>query len=147
MLSVIRLPSSQSASIATTAAEIPRRSAILTALLAVLLFSVSFAGAQSGAGRISGYVLDPSGSSVAGAHIEIDSAGRVRVAATTGSDGTFSVNLPAAAKYTVRVDAKGFVPVTRMLQISADTSNITLRLEKVAALDQEILRLPILRRR
>jgi hypothetical protein len=41
--------------------------------------------------------------------------------------------------YTVRVEAKGFVPVTRKMQLSGGTANLTLRLEKAAAENQEIL--------
>lgn len=95
--------------------------------------------AQNGAGWISGSVLDPSGLSVMGASVEIDSAHGTRLTATTGSDGTFFIHLPADGTYTVRVQAFGFAPVIRTMQLRAGTANLILRLQKVTAINEGIV--------
>jgi hypothetical protein len=71
-------------------------------LLVAGLFIVSFAQAQGRSGRISGTVLDPSGFSVAGAHIDAESQTGLHLTATTISDGAFSLDLPMTGMYTVR---------------------------------------------
>ena len=105
-------------------------------LVALLLFSVSSSGitwAQAGMGRITGSVLDPSGFSVAGAKIEIDSASGARLIATTDKEGSFSVAVPANGTYSVRVEAAGFVAVAHCVQnksggIAASASYCAFRL-------------------
>jgi Carboxypeptidase regulatory-like domain len=111
------------------------RSAIL--LLSVL--ACYSATAQTGAGWISGSVLDPSGLPVAGAGVELDSARGAHLTAATGSDGTFSIHLPENGLYTVRVEAHGFAPVLSTLQLSAGTANLILRLQKVTAATEDIV--------
>ncbi len=108
----------------------------------VLLLSViasSSATAQTGTGWVSGSVLDPSGLSVVGASLEISSAQGTHLTAATGSDGTFSIHLPANGMYTVRVEAPGFAPVIRTMQLSEGTTNLILRLQKVTATNQDIV--------
>ena len=84
-------------------------------------------------------MLDPSGLAVAGARVEVDSASGARLTAATGKDGSFSITLPADGACTVRVEAAGFAPVTRKMQLSANMTNLTLRLEKVSAITQEVV--------
>lgn len=109
------------------------------ALIFLGILAGGVAKPQSGTGRMSGSVLDPSGLPLVGAHVEVDSTSGARFTAVTGSDGTFSIYLPASGTYIVRVGAAGFAPIMRNLQLSAATSNVTLRLQKVSALDQEIV--------
>ena len=88
-----------------------------------MLFALActLAAAQTGTARITGTVLDPAGRPVAGAHIELDSASGAPITATTGAEGEFTVALSAWGDYTARVQAQGFAPVTRKLQLSAAT--------------------------
>jgi Carboxypeptidase regulatory-like domain len=109
------------------------------AILFLGVVASGIAKAQTGAGLISGSVVDPSGLSVAGAHVEADSASGARLIVITASDGGFSIHLPTAGTYTVRVEAAGFAPVTRRMQLSAGTANLTLRLQKVASKTEEIV--------
>ena len=74
-----------------------------------------------------------------GAHIEIDSASRLRLAATTGVDGSFAFSLPAWGVYTLRLEATGFATVTRKLELSAETVTLTLRFERVSAINRDVI--------
>jgi hypothetical protein len=107
--------------------------------LALLTFVGVVAGAQSGGGRCSGTVLDPGGRAVAGARVELDSASGARLRTTTGSDGAFRIDVPAWGAYTVRVAAKGFSPIERKMDLSAATTELTLRLEAVAGAAEEVI--------
>ncbi|WP_263358954.1 TonB-dependent receptor [Acidicapsa ligni] len=107
-------------------------------LFLAAIFIAGSAVAQSGATRISGSVLDPAGMSVVGAHVEVDSVSGARSTATSGRDGGFSIDLPAAGKYTVRVEAEGFAPVMYKMQLNVDTPNLTLRLQKISIAKEEI---------
>ncbi|MGA3082631.1 MAG: carboxypeptidase-like regulatory domain-containing protein, partial [Terracidiphilus sp.] len=106
--------------------------------LSIIAF-IFAASAQGGAGIVSGTVLDPAGKPVAGAQVEFNSAAGARISCTAGSDGAFEIPLPAWGAYTVRVEAAGFAPVTRKLNLSAETASLTLRLEQVAAVSQEVV--------
>ena len=110
-------------------------------LIAVLLsfFAVGMIAAQTVAGRLSGSVLDPSGRSVAGANVEADSSFGAHLTDITGSDGSFAIELPAWGAYTVRVEAAGFAALTRKTQLSAESASLTLRLDKVSAVSEEVV--------
>jgi len=108
------------------------------ALLLGVLASFS-ATAQTRAGWISGFVLDPSGLSVVGATVEADSAQGAHLTATTGSDGTFSIQLPANGLYTVRVEAPGFDQVISTMRLSVGAANLLLRLQKVSEANQSVV--------
>ena len=109
----------------------------------VVLASSLFALAQSNVARIAGTVLDPAGRSVAGAHIGIQSESAAALTGITGNDGGFTIALPAWGTYTVRVDAAGFAPVTRKIELSAPTSGsaayLNLRLEQVTAVGEQVV--------
>jgi hypothetical protein len=109
----------------------------------VVLASSLFALAQSNVARIAGTVLDPAGRSVAGAHIGIQSEAAAALTGITGNDGGFTIALPAWGTYTVRVDAAGFAPVTRKIELSAPTSGsaayLNLRLEQVTAVGEQVV--------
>jgi hypothetical protein len=104
-----------------------------------LALACALAAAQTGAVRINGTVLDPGGRPVGGARVEFESGSGQRLASTTGPDGGFHLALPAWGACTVRVEAAGFAAVTRRLQLSAETANLTLRLEQVAAASEEVI--------
>jgi len=95
--------------------------------------------AQTSVARIAGTVLDPAGRPVTGAHVTLDSASAARRSGTTGNDGAFSVALPSWGSYAVRVEAAGFVPVTRKVELIAAAASLTLRLEKVSAATEEVI--------
>ena len=97
------------------------------------------ASAQTGAARVAGTVLDPTGRPVAEAQVEFDSASGAHLTGTTGSDGGFTVDLPAWGAYTVRVDAQGFAPIVRKVVLSASAASLSLRLEQVAAVAEEVI--------
>jgi hypothetical protein len=109
------------------------------AVLVASLCATSVARAQLGAFHISGSVQDPAGLSVAGAYVEVDSTNSPHLTATTGSDGRFSIDVPAAGRYAVRVSARGFAPETSKLQLNAETANLTLHLQKISAANAEIV--------
>jgi hypothetical protein len=108
-------------------------------VLALIMVIATVAMGQTRGGRVSGTVVDPSGFTVAGAHVEIDSASGARRTATSGSDGDFTINLPTAGTYTVRVESTGFAEVARVMQLSGDMTNLTLRLQKASAVSDEIV--------
>jgi len=99
----------------------------------------ALAEAQTDGVRICGTVLDPAGRPVAGARLEFDFASGALQKGATGSDGSFTIALPAWGVYAVRVEAAGFAPVTRQVQLSADAASLALRLERVAAAAEEVV--------
>jgi hypothetical protein len=111
---------------------------IVVSILFILASALSLA-AQTGAARVSGTVLDPAGRPVAAAHVEFDSAAGARLSSTTGSDGAFAIALPAWGSYTVSAEARGFATVTRKLDLSIKAASLTLRLEKVTAVAEEVI--------
>jgi hypothetical protein len=76
---------------------------------------------------------------VSGARIELDSASGARLLATTGSDGSFAVSLPAWGTYTAHVEAAGFAEISRILDLTTSTATITLKLERVVGASQEVV--------
>jgi hypothetical protein len=97
------------------------------------------AAAQTAAGWVSGSVLDPSGLPVVGAGVQLDAAQGTHLTAATGSEGTFSIQLPASGIYTARVEAAGFAPVVRTMQLNVGSANLILRLEKVTTANEDVV--------
>jgi hypothetical protein len=108
-------------------------------LLALAALACAVATAQSGRARISGTVLDPAGQPVAGARVEMESAAGVRLASTTGSDGRFTLTLPAWGAYGARVQAYGFAPIARRMELRATAATLQLRLEQIAATSEQVV--------
>lgn len=109
-------------------------------LLLIFTFATTSAAvAQTSAPHINGTVLDPGGRIVSGAHVDLDSESGARLSAATGSDGSFAISLPAWGAYTVRVEAAGFAPVTRKLDLSPATTTVTLRLDRVARASEKVV--------
>ena len=94
---------------------------------------------QAAAGQMSGSVLDPHGLAIAGAHVEFDTPEGSRLNTTTGSGGKFSIRLPVSGSYTVHVQAVGFATITRKMQSSTDNLPLTLQLQAVSQLNQEVV--------
>ena len=116
---------------------------IVILLFAALAFSLATAAqipaALPGVARVSGTVLDPSGRPVVGARVEFDSATGARVSSVTGGDGRFNVTLPAWGEFVVHIESKGLRPITRKIQLNAETASLTLRLEQVAGAAEEVI--------
>ncbi|HEY1257400.1 MAG TPA: carboxypeptidase-like regulatory domain-containing protein, partial [Terracidiphilus sp.] len=104
----------------------------------ILLFSIA-AAAQNGAKTVSGTVLDPAGRPVVGAAVELNSTSGAQRKCTTGSGGGFAALLPEWGLYTVRVHHPGFAPVTQKIELNAETAFVVLRLERVAAVTEEVV--------
>jgi Carboxypeptidase regulatory-like domain len=111
---------------------------IVVLAIFVPIFALA-AMAQTGIARINGTVLDPGARPFEGAHIELDSAKGSRLTCITGADGGFSIALPAWGAFTVRVDAAGFAPLTRKVDVNAANASIQLQLEQVAAASEEVI--------
>jgi hypothetical protein len=92
----------------------------------------------SGAGAVTGVVLDPAGRPVAAAQVEADS-GAART--TTGSDGRFVLGELAAGETTLRVRRIGFELARATVQVAArDTVRAEVRLKAATtALSQVVV--------
>jgi hypothetical protein len=110
----------------------------LSALL-LIAFVCCIAAAQTGQFPVSGSVLDPAGHPVAGAQIELEPTSHAPLSAKTGDDGAFFIDLPGPGAYFVRVHAPGFAALTRVVQISAQNTRLTLRLEELSAAREEVI--------
>lgn len=109
-----------------------------------MLFAVAFAvlgaaGAQSGAARVAGMVLDPAGRPVGGARVALDCESGARVRSTTGRDGRFTAALTAWGACSAHVQAAGFAELTRAVEWSAGTPEVELRLERVATAAENVI--------
>lgn len=111
---------------------------IIIPLLTILACAPALA-AQYRFARIEGTVTDPLGRLVPAAHVEFDSASGLRVASTTGTDSAFTIQLPEWGKYRVLVESAGFAPVARKMQFSAETTNLSMRLEHLTTTTEEII--------
>ncbi len=100
---------------------------ILSCLRVTLTCALAFAlspllVAQTGSGSIRGQVTDPSGAAVTNAAVQVTSASGQTLTTKTNGTGMYEVKDLAPAKYTVKVDAKGFTPyLTEELEIVAGT--------------------------
>jgi hypothetical protein len=107
---------------------------------AIFILACAFqAVAQTGAARVNGTVLDPAVHPLAGARVELDSASGAHLTGTTAGDGGFTIALPAWGAYTVRVEAAGFAPITRKLDLNAANASLQLRLEHLAGAVEEVV--------
>jgi hypothetical protein len=84
-------------------------------------------------------VLDPAGRPVAWVQITMESASGARVAAVSDASGEFTLTLPTWGAYTAQVEATGFDVLIKNLQLSAETPSLSLRLEQVAAVAEEVI--------
>jgi Carboxypeptidase regulatory-like domain/TonB dependent receptor len=97
-------------------------------ILFVAAFSLSYAGAQTVTGSITGQVTDPSGAVVVGAKITAENvATAVQIAATTNAAGVYTIRFLPVGTYKVSVEAAGFA--------TANIPPFTLEIDQVAKVD------------
>src|SRR4029077_18496340 len=97
-------------------------------ILFVAAFSLSYAGAQTVTGSITGRVTDPSGAVVVGAKITAENvATAVQIAATTNAAGVYTIRFLPVGTYKVSVEAAGFA--------TANIPPFTLEIDQVAKVD------------
>ena len=115
-----------------------------TAVIAVVLGSVSTADAQTHLASIRGTVIDPTGSSVAGASLEIvhEPTGVSRTA-TTDTDGAFVLTQLPPGEYRIEIGRDGYkTHVNRTaLQVSQQV-HLDVRLEVGAVTEQVVVTAP-----
>ena len=123
-------------------------SAVRTAahlLSAAILFAAALIpvtlSAQATKG-LSGEVRDPLGALVPGARVELLQGTSIAATTATGLDGSFHFDLPAAARYRLRVDAPGFQPTitpagyfggTGLVEVTLATATLTDEITVTAA--------------
>jgi hypothetical protein len=98
-----------------------------------------FAQSQSAKVLVSGTVLDPARLALAGAHVEFDLASGKQLSTTTDANGRFALQLPASVDYTVHIEASGFAALSRHAVLNNAGMELTLRLERVASVNQEVV--------
>src|SRR6266436_2892074 len=122
------------------------RSAVLVALLATWLFSVS-AIAQVDAGAVRGTVTDPTGAVLANAKVTLtNNATGLSTSAVTGTDGTYTFGPVKIGSYTMSVEAAGIRKTTTHVTVNVqeqaradfrlETGSITETVEVTAAAPQ-----------
>jgi Carboxypeptidase regulatory-like domain len=108
-------------------------------ILIAFLASAMGAVAQVSSSLITGIVLDPAARPVSGARIQFDSASGTRLTVSTGIDGGFTIALPTWGAFTVRVEAHGFAPITRTLDLNPANAIVQLRLTQISTISQEVI--------
>jgi len=123
------------------AATSPRAalSALIILLLAIASAGCTLAAMAQGVRSLTGTVFDPAGRAVAGAQIQLHSASGAQIIVTTASDGKFTIELPTGAVFTARVEASGFAPITRKLDLDAANPNVDFRFQQVAATADQVI--------
>ncbi|MDT5122076.1 MAG: hypothetical protein QOC96_1558 [Acidobacteriota bacterium] len=96
-----------------------------TVLLALLLFAVPFASAQSTTGNLQGIVKDPNGAVVAGAAVKVtnNDTGQSKETTTNGEGFYRVTNLTPGDNYTVEVTAQGYAPKTEKVGVRLGLEN------------------------
>ena len=94
-----------------------RRRPLVCGVLALLALA-SPSLAQSQVSTIRGAVRDATGTGIPGATVTATSQAGVSRSATTGNDGTYSVDLPSGS-YSVSASMPGFRRVTRLVELGA----------------------------
>ncbi len=92
------------------------------ALLLLLCAAVISQAQTKGLGKIAGRIVDPDGAVISGATILI-SSGTFKKTVMTDQEGAFTVSLPPD-KYVLDVEAPGFSPVRRQLQLLDGASQL-----------------------
>jgi hypothetical protein len=115
--------------------------AIEVILLAASLFTFAAASAQSQSATVlvTGTVFDPTLLGVVGARVEFDLDSGKQYSTATDASGRFTLELPAPGDCTVRVEAAGFSALSRRVVLSNAAMELTLRLERVASVTEEIV--------
>jgi hypothetical protein len=108
-------------------------------MLASLLALLCAARAPAQQYLVHGSVLDLAGLPVAAARIEFASPSGAKQTTTAAGDGVFTVALPVPGAYTVHVEAAGFRPIARQLQLGPDAASLTLQLERLNTIVEEVV--------
>lgn len=107
------------------------RAAFLTLFILFTVSTLPIAAQDSATGALRGIVLDPGGSRLAQASIVVVNLGTgARYTATTGAEGTFTVELLPPGDYSARIEAEGMSPqVTAQLHVDVGgTAQLEFRL-------------------
>ena len=86
---------------------------------------------------ISGRVVDPQGAAVPGAQVALSADAGTPRSAVSASDGSFSFQGVAPGRYTVRVEAPGFVPATQPVDHGTSGQTISVPLQ-VAGISEDV---------
>src|SRR5215510_3740288 len=114
---------------------------VTAALVLVLALSVRAAGVV-----VLGRVIDPSGSAIPGATVDLVKAGKAVTSTVSGTDGTFRFADVAAGSYEIRVTLSGFrqsraavtvgtstpAPLTIKLMVGSTTESVEVAAEAPA---------------
>jgi hypothetical protein len=88
--------------------------------------------AQAPTGRLQGTIVDPTGAVIPGADITLKNSSGLVVAAKSGGVGEYEFRNLAPGKYTVSVNASGFVPATQEIEVAAGQltkADVTLKVQ------------------
>ncbi len=90
-----------------------RRFDLLISVFILLLATACWVSAQSAQGEITGLVKDPSGAGIPSAHVTLTNEDSgVNRSVTSGTDGRYLFAAVPVGRYSVKVEASGFKPVT-----------------------------------
>lgn len=90
-----------------------RRFYLLMSAFILLLATASWVSAQSAQGEITGLVKDPSGAGIPSAHVTLTNEDSgVSRSVSSGTDGRYLFAVVPVGRYSVKVEAPGFKPVT-----------------------------------
>ncbi len=107
--------------------------------LAMLSGASLMSMAQERGGRMAGTVVDPTDKPIAGARVKAVNGSGSTEEVTTGDDGGFVIDQLKWGSYTVRVKAAGFAAVAYKEEVSLQSTNVTLRLERLAGVTEEVI--------
>ncbi|HET7695149.1 MAG TPA: von Willebrand factor type A domain-containing protein [Vicinamibacterales bacterium] len=105
------------------------RAASRAFLVALLLPLLTVTGRAAGV-LVQGFVVDPAGTAIPGARVELVSAGKVTAADVSGSDGSFRFGDVSPGAYEIRVTLAGFRQAVMSLPVgSAPPAPLRIRLQ------------------
>src|SRR5437588_9552239 len=113
----------------------PRLWALVISMVAICAASTF---AQAPTGRLQGQISDPTGAVIPDAAITLRNSSGLVVAAKSGGAGEYEFRNLAPGKYTVSVNATGFVPATQEIEIVAGQVKKTDIALKVLVKEQNI---------
>jgi len=113
----------------------PRLWALVISMVAICAASTF---AQAPTGRLQGQISDPTGAVIPDATITLKNSSGLVVAAKSGGAGEYEFRNLAPGKYTVSVNATGFVPATQEIEIVAGQVKKTDIALKVLVKEQNI---------
>jgi iron complex outermembrane receptor protein/vitamin B12 transporter len=114
-----------------------------TCILAILLAIAARPASAQSSGTASGTVIDPLGARVPGATVALLQEARIVTQTTTSGDGAFSLTVPAAGRYRLQAQAKGFDVATSEPFYAGAGSRVGVDLAlSLGALQQDVLVTP-----